>query len=556
MSVEGHRHDQYARRDHTHPGGGVSAHASTHAAAGSDPVTLSQSQVTNLTTDLAGKAASAHTHAQADVTSLVADLALKAPLASPALTGTPTAPTAAADTNTTQVSTTAFVLGQAGSSSPVVNGTAAAGTSTRFSRQDHVHPTDTSRAASSHTHVQSDVTNLTTDLAAKAPLASPALTGTPTSPTAAVDTNTTQLATTAFVLGQAAGSNPVMDGTVAVGTSTRYARQDHVHPSDTSRAASVHTHAQSDVTSLVSDLGLKAPLASPALTGTPTAPSAAVDTNTTQVATTAFVLGQAAGTASPMNGTAAVGTSTRYARQDHVHASDTSRAAAVHTHAQADVTNLTTDLGLKAPLASPALTGTPSAPTAAADTNTTQLATTAFVVGQAGSATPADLGTAAVGTSLRYARQDHVHKDPFTFTRSSGVTTAPTTGTYQNPFSTYAVAANKTYAFQIIGLYSCAATTYSIRFRLQYPTGTAGAAYLNTTLSNTTFTMAGSTGSLSGTSTTFAPGNPTGTAAFAFRMDGFIVVGATPGNFLFDFTPNAAGSCDIKAGAYLILTEV
>lgn len=38
-----------------------------------------------------------------------------------------------------------------------------------------------------------------------------------------------------------------------------------------------------------------------------------------------------------------------------------------------------TALDLKAPLASPALTGTPTAPTAAADTNTTQLATTAHV---------------------------------------------------------------------------------------------------------------------------------------------------------------------------------
>ena len=41
-----------------------------------------------------------------------------------------------------------------------------------------------------------------------APLASPALTGVPTAPTAAVNTNTTQLATTAFVIAQiaAAGS--------------------------------------------------------------------------------------------------------------------------------------------------------------------------------------------------------------------------------------------------------------------------------------------------------------------------------------------------------------
>ena len=40
---------------------------------------------------------------------------------------------------------------------------------------------------------------LDTLLAAKAPLASPALTGTPTAPTAAPATNTTQIATTAFV---------------------------------------------------------------------------------------------------------------------------------------------------------------------------------------------------------------------------------------------------------------------------------------------------------------------------------------------------------------------
>ncbi|MBB6251700.1 beta strand repeat-containing protein [Nitrospirillum iridis] len=71
----------------------------------------------------------------------------KAPLASPALTGTPTAPTAAADTNTTQVATTAYVVGQAGTATPTVNGTAAAGSSTRYARADHVHPTDTSRLA-------------------------------------------------------------------------------------------------------------------------------------------------------------------------------------------------------------------------------------------------------------------------------------------------------------------------------------------------------------------------------------------------------------------------
>lgn len=63
------------------------AHASSHGSAGSDAITIAQSQVTNLTTDLSAKAN----------------------LASPTFTGTPSAPTAAAATNTTQIATTAFV---------------------------------------------------------------------------------------------------------------------------------------------------------------------------------------------------------------------------------------------------------------------------------------------------------------------------------------------------------------------------------------------------------------------------------------------------------------
>lgn len=55
------------------------------------------------------------------------------------------------------------------------------------------------KANSSHTHAQSDITNLTTTLAAKAPLASPTFTGTPKAPTPKDGTNSTQIATTAFV---------------------------------------------------------------------------------------------------------------------------------------------------------------------------------------------------------------------------------------------------------------------------------------------------------------------------------------------------------------------
>ena len=53
-----------------------------------------------------------------------------------------------------------------------------------------------------------------------------------------------------------------------------------------------------------------------------------------------------------------------------------------------------TALDLKAPLASPALTGTPTAPTAAADTNTTQVATTAFAKAEADAAQTAAIAYA------------------------------------------------------------------------------------------------------------------------------------------------------------------
>lgn len=74
-------------------------------------------------------------------------------------------------------------------------------------------------------------------LAAKADIVSPAFTGTPTAPTPAVDDNSVKVATTAYVIGQAGTLPPLMDSLATVGSSTRYSKQDHIHPSDTSRAA-------------------------------------------------------------------------------------------------------------------------------------------------------------------------------------------------------------------------------------------------------------------------------------------------------------------------------
>ncbi|HCK2140482.1 TPA: phage tail protein [Escherichia coli] len=138
-----------------------------------------------------------------------------------------------------------------------------------------------------------------------------------------------------------------------------------------------------------------APKESPTFTGTPKAPTPAAGNNTTQLATTAFV--QAALTAL-INGAPAT--------------LDTLKeiAAAINNDPNFSTT-INNVLALKAPLSSPALTGTPTAPTAAQSVNNTQIATTAFVksaiAAMVGSA-PAALDTlnelaAALGNDPNFA---------------------------------------------------------------------------------------------------------------------------------------------------------
>jgi hypothetical protein len=56
----------------------------------SSSAAVPQADVTNLVSDLAGKAPTSHTHTQSQVTNLTTDLAAKAPIASPTFTGTVT----------------------------------------------------------------------------------------------------------------------------------------------------------------------------------------------------------------------------------------------------------------------------------------------------------------------------------------------------------------------------------------------------------------------------------------------------------------------------------
>jgi hypothetical protein len=103
-----------------------------------------------------------------------------------------------------------------------------------------------------------------------------------TAATAAVDTNTTQLATTGFVLAQASGTLPLIDGTATIGTSTRLARADHIHPTDTTRAPVASPTFTGTVTIPAgASISGFAPLASPTFSGIATTAQLFVGTNAT-----------------------------------------------------------------------------------------------------------------------------------------------------------------------------------------------------------------------------------------------------------------------------------
>ena len=255
-----------------------------------------------------------------------------ATLASPALSGTPTAPTAAADTNTTQVATTAFVVGQAYAkiASPTFTGTVTIPTGAAITL-----PTVSSGI--NHAGSTSGTTKLQASAVASGTITLPAVTGT------VITTGDTGTVT----------STMITDGTIVDG--------------DINASAAI---AQSKISGLSTSLGLKAdlasptftgtvtipagasisgfaPLASPALTGTPTAPTAAAATNTTQVATTAFVRTEVANLVGAAPATL-----------------DTLAEIATSLANNASLsTTLTDAIALKAPLASPTFTGTVTLPT-------------------------------------------------------------------------------------------------------------------------------------------------------------------------------------------------
>lgn len=119
--------------------------------------------------------------------------------------------------------------------------------------------------------------------------------------------------------------------------------------------------------------GAFAPLNSPALTGTPTAPTPASSDDSTKIATTAFVKANiSGGTVTSVTATAPLASSGGNTPDISITQASTS------TDGYLSSTDWDT-FNDKAPTASPAFTGTPTAPTATNTDSSTQIATTAFV---------------------------------------------------------------------------------------------------------------------------------------------------------------------------------
>jgi hypothetical protein len=189
--------------------------------------------------------------------------------------------------------------------------------------------TDTTQLATT-AFVTDAVATATADLAGVfAPLNSPTFTGYPSGPTAAAGSSTGQLATTAFVM------NAVTDATAGVA-------------SFNTRTGAV-TLENTDI----QDAG-GALIDSPVFTGTPQAPTAAPGTSSSQIATCAWVMDELGGVTSGV-------------------VSFNGRSGAIIL-TSADLTSAGGAL-----LASPGFSGVPTAPTAATGTNTGQLATCAYV---------------------------------------------------------------------------------------------------------------------------------------------------------------------------------
>jgi len=368
-----------------------------------------------------------------NITANTADILLRATIASPSFTGTPTAVTAAPGTSTNQIATTAFVTGLVGGS---ITYDADASTKGKLKLTNDLGGTADLPTVNSVGGISSTTISTFPTLIA--------------SNTSSITSNTNKIA--ANTVSITSNTNSIAANTVSITSNTN-----SIATNTTSIIAEIAraTNAEAgldarvslnttSITANTTDISLRATIASPSFTGTPTAVTAAPGTSTNQIATTAFVTGIVGGSitydadastkgklklTNDLGGTADLPTvnsvgglssSTIANRLNSVTSTNANNTIVARngTGGFAAGAIAATSLTLTDPLAitnggtgtntatgtgsvvlstSPALTGTPTAVTAAPGTSTNQIATTAFVTGIVGGSVTYDADASTKG---------------------------------------------------------------------------------------------------------------------------------------------------------------
>jgi len=341
-------------------GGGGGVHGFTHAEGGIDPVSLSQSQIANLVSDLAGKVATTtQVIAGSGLTgggALSSNVTLAVDVISAAQHGNQTDGSihavASGTTNGFMSSsdyTKLFSVASGatntplGSANPSNVGTTAPGTSGSASHEDHVHAHGNQSGGSLHSVATTTVDGFfaSSDKVRLDGMATGA-------------TNTP--------LGTASPENV---GTTSAGSSTYASKQDHVHAHGNQAGGSLHSDASTSVAGFLSasDKTRLDGMATGA-TNTPLSSSNPSDVGTT----------------SPGSGTSA-------SKYDHVHAHGNQAGGSLHSDATTSVAGFIS----------------------ASDKTRLDGMATGATNTPLSSSTPSDVGTASPGSGTSASKYDHVH---------------------------------------------------------------------------------------------------------------------------------------------------
>lgn len=267
------------------------------------------------------------------------------------------------------------------STSPKMNGTATVGTETKWAHGDHIHPSDTTRVPTSRKvngqALSADVTLTSSNIN----YASSSDTITDMIDDLQEELN--GIASGAEVNQNAFSNVKVGNTTIAADTKTDTLElvagsNVTLTPDATNDKVTIAATDTTALGSMTGTLGVGHGGTGVSTLGAGVVYHSASGTGALSIATAANLVSAL--------GTTAVNRATADANGDNI-ANTYARAADVSEQLTGITDDIDNALSTKAPLASPALTGTPTAPTAAAGTNTTQIATTAFVTNAVGTAT-------------------------------------------------------------------------------------------------------------------------------------------------------------------------